>query len=489
MELQDYRFKVEYRLGKHNVVADQLSRPVRAVFHQNREEYLGFSKEEFRQKQLGEPRWAELIEYLEGGRLPRKKFPRALLHQFMVNDGLLYLSADKVDRSIVLRLVVPKDLIKSALNVAHEAMAGHLGIRKTIDSVEDLFYWPSLRSDVQAFVKNCLTCQRHKPSGGLQQPFRELPPVKRPLDRIGIDLTDMVSGANGYRYVLTVIDHYSRYVKFYPMRSKTTEEVCKNFSSFLQDFGTPLSVILDNGAEFTSTQFRTLLTRYQINLGYITPYHPQGNGVTERMHRTMKTVLNTLCRGNPYQWPKYLGETQRVLNNALHTTIGEQPHYAFFSRRAQRYVPGVRPQFSDEPDEEAIEKAHQVIYETQKEMARKYISQANKHRKTQSVEVGALVWVKSEVAMPNTSRKLNPRWTGPYRVLEKNHGGATYKLKNLFSEQELLRSSDKVKPYIGGEEQWLLDEENSGEYEDISGGMPTRGTRNIVPPSRLIEEM
>ena len=184
--------------------------------------------------------------------MPRKKFPRALIHQFMLYEGLLYLSADKNDNSIQLRLVVPQELRKSALKFGHELLSGHLGRRKTIDALESYFYWPSLRSDVNTFVKECITCQVHKDSPSLQQKFQELPPVHKPLERISIDLTDMLSGANGYRYVPTVIDHYSRFVKFYPLRSKTTEEVSKNFKKYLNDFGVLKIVILDNGGEFTS---------------------------------------------------------------------------------------------------------------------------------------------------------------------------------------------------------------------------------------------
>lgn len=489
VEMQDYRFKVEYKPGRTNYVADQLSRPVRPICYRQEETYLGFSKEEFQAKQLEEPRWAELITYLEGGPLPRKKFPRALINQFLLHDGLLYLSADKLDNSVQLKLVVPQELRKAALVFGHDKTSGHLGRRKTIDRLETFFYWPSLRTDVNRYIVECVTCQRYKEGLALQQPYQELPPVTRPLDRVSVDLTDMLSGANGYRYVLTIIDHYSRYVKFCPLRTKQSEEVAKHFRSYLHDFGVPVALIADNGGEFTSQQFKQLCGVHQINVGYITPYHPQGNSLSERMHRTMKEVLRILCNGHPNQWPKYLGETQRVLNTAVHTTLGETPHFAFFSRRAPRQVTALLPTFQEDVNEDAIEKAHQVLRETHKTMARKYRQLANRNRKQQSVAVDDLVWVKRENTIPGTSRKLNEKWTGPWKVTKVVRGGAKYEVKDLFSDLTIERTCDKVKPFRGREE-WLIEPQEQIHVEPaIEMDYNARGMRERHPPSRLIEEV
>ena len=63
------------------------------------------------------------------------------------------------------------------------------------------------------------------------------------------------------------------------------------FGRYVGDFGTPISLICDNGGEFTSIAFKDLCKRHGIRMGYITPYHPQENSLTERMHRTVKSIL------------------------------------------------------------------------------------------------------------------------------------------------------------------------------------------------------
>ncbi len=162
---------------------------------------------------------------------------------------------------------------------------GHLGQKKTIQKAEELFYWGNLKGDICQYVKECITCQRFKGDTGLQQQWKELPPVNKPLERIEIDLNDMVAGVQGYRYALTIIDHYSRYARFYLMKTKHATHITQALWQYVADFGAPGGIVLDNSGEFTSREFHQFCNQHQILLYYTTPHHPQGNGTTERMHR------------------------------------------------------------------------------------------------------------------------------------------------------------------------------------------------------------
>ncbi len=70
---------------------------------------------------------------------------------------------------------------------------------------------------MKALVRECVTCQQLKMSGGLQQQWQELPPVDQPMERVSIDITEMESGATGQKYVLTITDNLSRFVNLYPI--------------------------------------------------------------------------------------------------------------------------------------------------------------------------------------------------------------------------------------------------------------------------------
>lgn len=486
LEMREYRYNVVYKPGAKHVVADMLSRPVRMVHWEPEAKWLGKTQDEMRAAQCNEKRWSELITFLEGGDIPRHRYPRATLNQFVVEGGILYFLVTKTDQALHYLLVVPQELKQAALTLAHDRESGHLGKKKTIDKAESLFYWPNLRSDVSRYINRCMTCQQHRGNLGLQQPWQELPTVNNPLERISLDLTDMHDGAGGYRYVLTVVDHFSRFVKFYKLRSKLSREVCERFSDYLNDYGVPTLVIADNGGEFNSYEFKNLCTSYSIKIGFTTPYHPRGNSVSERMHRTMKSILGKLCKGHPMKWPKYLTETQRVLNSAVHTTVGEQPYFAFFNRHAPRQIGVNLPMIANENRAEAIAVARDLIKESTKNMSRRYREVANRNRKNQKVTKGDLVWVRNEHPLPGTSQKLNVKWCGPYTVQEVIREGSAYRLRHVFDGSEVQRAAEKVKPFVGTEE-WLVEPREEVEIEDVVE-LETLPPRDRRQPRRFLEE-
>ncbi len=110
-----------------------------------------------------------MVEYREGGRIPRSKYPRATLDQFALEDGILYLCKQKLDGTILYLLIVQNEIRKDALRLMHKKESGHLGQHKSILKAEEYFYWPNLRMDMKAFVRECTTCQQLKMSTGLQE--------------------------------------------------------------------------------------------------------------------------------------------------------------------------------------------------------------------------------------------------------------------------------------------------------------------------------
>ncbi len=155
--------------------------------------------------------------------------------------------------------------------------------------------------------------------------------------------------------------------------------------------------------------------RNGVRLIHSTPYHPQGNSISERMHRTMKSILVALCKGQPSKWPQYIKQCQRVINGAVHETTGEQPYFLMFNRRPPRMI-GIELPLLDQDSDLAV--ALELVKRTNREQAKKWRNKANKGRREQRVAVDTLVWVKREYTTSLSDRKLGVKWIGPYKVKE-----------------------------------------------------------------------
>ncbi len=79
-----------------------------------------------------------MLEYLEGGPIPTKKYQKTILEQFTLKDEIQYYVKEATDGSIQYTLVVPHSLKQKALSQAHEK-SGHLGQKKTIKKLKNCF--------------------------------------------------------------------------------------------------------------------------------------------------------------------------------------------------------------------------------------------------------------------------------------------------------------------------------------------------------------
>ncbi len=133
-----YHSEIKYVQGKYNYVADQLSRPVRIVQRCLTTTILDLISEEFIKCQREVVNGREMIEYLEGGPIPTKKYHKTILEQFTLKDEILYYVKEASDGSTQYTLAVPHSLKQKALSQAHE-QSGHLVQKKTIKKLKNCF--------------------------------------------------------------------------------------------------------------------------------------------------------------------------------------------------------------------------------------------------------------------------------------------------------------------------------------------------------------
>ena len=97
------------------------------------------------------------------------------------------------------------------------------------------------------------------------------------------------------RYIVTMMDVYSRYLIASPVRNHKAVTVSRClYEDVVAYFGAPRSILSDRGTEFTSQIWESLTTMLGTKIKLTSPYYPQGNAVIERSHRTLNNMLRAM---------------------------------------------------------------------------------------------------------------------------------------------------------------------------------------------------
>ena len=132
----------------------------------------------------------------------------------------------------------------------------------------------------------------------------------------------------GYKYILTLQDGWSRFVQAYPLKKKTAEEVASTImDKFICTFGCPQTFHSDQGKEFCNTIMKLLLQKLGVKHELAPVANPQSN-LVERWHKTMEETLRTVIQGQETEWPKYLPGVVLAYNTQVHSTTGVTPFLA-----------------------------------------------------------------------------------------------------------------------------------------------------------------
>ena len=235
------------------------------------------------------------------------------------------------------QLLVPSALRELVLHACHDAPAsgGHLAFKATYDKLRDRYWWQSMSKDVAKHIKHCLSCQHRKTS----RRSPPLPvghrPVTRPFQCVAIDLVEYKSVSQGCKYVLSVIDHLTRFLVLVAIPDKRATTVARALvERVFSVFSPPETLHSDQGTEFENELVKQLQAVFGFKKTRTSAYRPQGNSVLERVHSTMHNMLAMYTNAKYDNWAELLPFVQLAHNTAYNQTLEETPHYLMFGRRA-----------------------------------------------------------------------------------------------------------------------------------------------------------
>ena len=179
------------------------------------------------------------------------------------------------------------------LEAIHDSkMTGHFGTKKTFERSRLRYIWPGQRGDVDSYVRSCRLCGINKSALRPKAAMRQYQ-AGAPMERVHIDLLGpFIRSTKGNKYVLMVIDQFTRWLECFALPDMTALTVAQTLvTEFISRFGCPLTLHSDQGTQFESAVVRRLCELLGIKKTRTTAYHPASNGQVERFNRTLVPLL------------------------------------------------------------------------------------------------------------------------------------------------------------------------------------------------------
>ncbi len=155
-----------------------------------------------------------------------------------------------------------------------------------------------------------------------------------PMDRIHIDiLGPFPVSSSGNKYVLIIIDQFTRWVEAFPVPDQGAETTAKTLVyEFISRFGAPLELHTDQDRNFESSLFRNVCSLLQITKTRTTPYHPASNGQVERFNRTLLQMIRCYVNQNQKNWDEHLPLLTSAYRSSQHAVTGFTPNRLMLGR-------------------------------------------------------------------------------------------------------------------------------------------------------------
>ncbi|KAH9247725.1 hypothetical protein BASA81_014653 [Batrachochytrium salamandrivorans] len=190
-----------------------------------------------------------------------------------------------------------------------------------------------MKHDIKDFISRCPQCQLNQSASGIQSPLpiRPVPPVALPFERWGIDFYGpMAETKSGNKYLITCIDYATRWVLAKPVKEMTESAVAAFLYDLMMTYGAPFEIISNRGKSFLAEGIDLFKRENKIRHLATTPYHPQTNGMVERMHAMLGHGLTTLTNESRDRWDEFLPQTLLALRTRTHAVTGFSPFFLLF---------------------------------------------------------------------------------------------------------------------------------------------------------------
>lgn len=429
---QEYDFDIRHCKGRLNIVADTLSR-----YPEDGDEtleqpenleincvILNLSKGSLKQLrqiakiQQGNAKIQNIIKELsQSGSMKFK-------NRYLFHDNKLYRSEKRQ-----WKLYIPEEIQRQLIEDIHTTY-GHGGVKRTMEIFRESFATDQLHKITKDIVSRCDLCQRCKDNNRMLHGETKAIVPSRKGDLLSIDFYGpLVTSTAGVRYILVIVDNFTKLVKLYAVKRATTYITLKRLKEYVELHGTPHAVLADNGTQFTTPKWKEGLAAMNIKARWTAIRNPCTN-VAERINRQLGNLFRLFIRGTHAGWARQLKTIEACINESYHETIGTTPFQAHYGKPPPR-------SWNKFLDRKVIKDQHGAsageIYLRIKEKREREAEKANRMVTLTTFDVGDKVLLRANPmsdAFNKVIGKFCDRYIGPFVITDKV-GCATYMLADV----------------------------------------------------------
>ena len=346
------------------------------------------------------------VELIESGR-----HPTSLIFKRIEMQGVEILC--EVSQSQP-RPFLPKALRKVVMQQMHYA---HKGIKESIRLISTHYYWTDMKNEITRYVQTCHGCQSAKTSKTTPPHYGDFPVPDQRFSHCHIDIVGPLPESEGYRYLLTVIDRTTRQLSALPVKEPSAKACSQAFLlHYVALYGLPSACTSDQGSNFVSALFQEMQRNLGIEILHTPIYWPQGNGLIERSHRTLKESIKAQLveMGQKYKsdWYNVLPWALLGQRTAFNRDLGTSSNELTLGTHVQ--VPGcILKEVSSNSEEPNIE---QILEKLQIKDGRVAIPTSKIVQKEIDPPPDTVTHV---YARQHDTRGLEAPYKGPFKVLSR----------------------------------------------------------------------
>lgn len=429
--IQEYNFEVLHCKGKENIVADILSRypedrendePLeqQQEFHMyhmtlNLSKNINNKLKCIDKIQKNDIKLCEIISSL-------LEKPNSKLHNYykLCNKRLYKKCKHRW------KLYVPAEMRTEIIEEVHSTY-GHIGSKKLYKLLAEHFIMETMFKTIKRITKLCDVCQKYKDSGnrhivGMTQPI--VPTHKGELlsaDYYG----PLPTSTGGVKYLLVVVDNFTKYVELYTLRRATTAATLRRICQYITTHGKPECILTDNGTQFTTKKWTQGLAKLGITPRFTAIRNPCTN-IAERWNRQLGNLFRIFVRERHTKWATHVKLIQKCLNETYQSTIELTPYEAQFGRKPKRSWEKYLDSVVVNQEPVCLDKIHLRIKEKRERQAERQ----NRSVAITEFQEGDMVLIKAQQASDATQKiiaKFCSLYEGPYYIRRKI-GRSTYEL-------------------------------------------------------------